>query len=104
MGSVTEADVVQGLSNKEFVLHYQPKVSLVTNRVVGAEGLARWRRQDGSVATPAAFMPAVLAAGLSKTLSLQLLDRLIQDMHDTLGADIRISFNVGVEDFEDDAL
>jgi sensor c-di-GMP phosphodiesterase-like protein len=49
MGSVTEADI----------LYYQPKVSLVTNRVVGAEGLARWRRQDGSVAAPGAFMPAV---------------------------------------------
>jgi EAL domain-containing protein (putative c-di-GMP-specific phosphodiesterase class I) len=104
MESVTEADIVQGLSNKEFILHYQPKVSLITNRVVGAEGLVRWRRQDGSMATPAAFMPAVLAAGLSRTLTLQLLDRLIQDMDDTLGAGIRISFNVGVDDFEDDAL
>jgi EAL domain-containing protein (putative c-di-GMP-specific phosphodiesterase class I) len=104
MRSVTEADVVQGLSSKEFILYYQPKVSLITNRVVGAEGLARWRRQDGSVATPAAFMPAVQEAGLSKALTRQLLDRLLQDMRDTLGADIRISFNVGVDDFEDDTL
>jgi EAL domain-containing protein (putative c-di-GMP-specific phosphodiesterase class I) len=104
MGSVSEAELVQGLSNKEFTLYYQPKVSLVTNRVVGAEGLARWRRQDGSVAAPGAFMPAVRAAGLSTTLTLQLLVRLIEDMRETLGADMRISFNVGVNDFEDDAL
>jgi len=104
MRSVTGTDIVQGLSNGEFVLYYQPKVSLITNRVVGAEGLARWRRQDGSVATPGAFMPAVQEAGLLKALTRQLLARLIQDMHDTLGEDIRISFNVGVDDFEDDTL
>jgi EAL domain-containing protein (putative c-di-GMP-specific phosphodiesterase class I) len=104
MQSVPEAEVVQGLANREFILFYQPKVSLITNRVVGAEALARWRRQDGSVATPAAFMPAVQEAGLSKALTRQLLERLLQDLHHTLGADIRISFNVGVDDFEDDML
>lgn len=104
MHSFTEADIAQGLSNKEFVLYYQPKVSLISNRVAGAEALARWRRRDGSVATPAAFMPAVQQAGLMKALTLQLLDRLVQDMHDTLGADLRLSFNVGVDDFEDDVL
>ncbi len=104
MPTITEAEIVQGLQDREFLLYYQPKASLITNRIVGAEGLVRWRRRDGSLVPPAAFIPVMQGAGLLKTLTRQLLDQLLLDMEGTLGADIRISINVGVEDFEDDTL
>jgi EAL domain-containing protein (putative c-di-GMP-specific phosphodiesterase class I) len=104
MPTVTEAGIVQALHDREFVLYYQPKASLITNRIVGAEGLVRWRRRDGSVAAPGAFLPILQQEGLMGTLTRQLLDQLMHDMNGILGADIRISFNVGVDDFDDDAL
>jgi len=104
MPTITEAELVQGLQDHEFILYYQPKASLVTNRVVGAEALARWRRPDGSVVSPSVFIPPMQEAGLLRRLTRQLLARLMHDMEGALGADIRVSFNVGVEDFEDDAL
>ena len=104
MPTVTEAEIVQALHDREFLLYYQPKASLITNRIVGAEGLVRWRRRDGSVVSPAAFIPLMQGAGLLKPLTHQLLAQLLLDMEGTLGADIRISINVGVEDFEDDTL
>lgn len=104
MPGITEAEIVQGLRNKEFILYYQPKASLITNRIVGAEALARWRRPDGSIATPAAFLPAMQDPKRLRALTLALLSQLMHDMDNTLGADIRISFNVSVGDFEDDTL
>jgi EAL domain-containing protein (putative c-di-GMP-specific phosphodiesterase class I) len=104
MPTISEADIVQGLQDNEFILYYQPKASLITDRIVGAEGLVRWRRRDGSLLSPGAFIPLMQEAGLLKTLTRQLLAQLLHDMDGVLGADLRISFNVGVEDFEDDTL
>lgn len=104
MPTHTEAEIVQGLRDGEFVLYYQPKASLITNRIVGAEALVRWHRADGNVVGPAGFIPVMQGTALLKTLTAQLLTQLMHDMSGTLGADIRISFNVSVEDFEDDAL
>jgi EAL domain-containing protein (putative c-di-GMP-specific phosphodiesterase class I) len=100
----TEAEIVQGLHDDEFILYYQPKASLTTNRIVGAEALVRWRRCDGSMVAPGVFLPLMQQTGLLKTLTRQLLAQLLRDMEGGLGADIRISLNVGVEDFEDDTL
>ena len=41
-----------------FIPHYQPKLCLATNRIIGFEALARWRREDGTLLTPAHFAPA----------------------------------------------
>jgi EAL domain-containing protein (putative c-di-GMP-specific phosphodiesterase class I) len=104
MLTFTKADIVQGMSNREFVLYYQPKVSLLTNRIVGAEALARWQRPDGSVMAPGTFFPAVERAGLMSRFTLALLPQLLEDIGSVLGTDLRISFNVSASDFDDDRL
>ena len=38
-------------------LWYQPKIELRTKRMVGAEGLLRARRPDGSIVPPGDFLP-----------------------------------------------
>src|SRR5690606_2274542 len=52
------------LANNEFVLHYQPKIEVLSGRVVGVEALLRWRRNDGSLASPAQFIPLAEETGL----------------------------------------
>lgn len=39
----------QGLSNGEFNVHYQPRVSLLTGQVVSFEALVRWHPADASI-------------------------------------------------------
>ncbi|NNG21460.1 EAL domain-containing protein [Telluria aromaticivorans] len=105
MTTFTEGDIAQGIANKEFMLYYQPKASLITNRIVGAEALARWRRPDGTVQSPASFIQVAERSGLIKDLALQLLPPLVHELADTgLGTDLCVSFNVTAQDFEDDTL
>jgi len=54
----------QALEQREFVLHYQPKVNLETGAITGAEALIRWQRPDGQLVPPAQFVPIAEECGL----------------------------------------
>ncbi len=68
-GKVTLGDV---LRRNWFELWYQPKIDLRAKRLVGAEGLVRARRPDGSLLSPGAFLP-----GASEEDMLALTERVI---------------------------
>lgn len=45
------------LKNKEFLLYFQPKINLKTNKVVGSEVLIRWHTNDEGIISPQYFIP-----------------------------------------------
>ena len=45
------------LEKEQFELYFQPKISLETGTVKGAEALIRWRQEDGSFRSPLEFIP-----------------------------------------------
>src|SRR5260370_19779260 len=78
-------------------LWYQPKIELRTKRLVGAEGLLRARRPDGSIVPPGDFLP-----GAKEEEMLALTERVIvtalRDFEDCAvhGASVKLSVNVPV--------
>ncbi|HEX8757180.1 MAG TPA: EAL domain-containing protein [Steroidobacteraceae bacterium] len=52
------------LDGDQFMLHYQPKVSIATGELVGAEGLLRWNDPQRGIVAPAVFLPVLEATGL----------------------------------------
>jgi diguanylate cyclase (GGDEF)-like protein len=52
------------LDADQFMLHYQPKVSIATGELVGAEGLLRWNDPQTGVVSPAVFLPVLESTGL----------------------------------------
>jgi predicted signal transduction protein with EAL and GGDEF domain len=52
-----EAELGQALERGEFVLYYQPEVSLHDGSVVGFEALLRWQHPEKGVLKPSAFVP-----------------------------------------------
>jgi diguanylate cyclase (GGDEF)-like protein/PAS domain S-box-containing protein len=54
----------QAITNEDFVLHYQPKVSLASHRIVGAEALVRWNSAHSGMVSPASFIPLAEETGL----------------------------------------
>jgi EAL domain-containing protein (putative c-di-GMP-specific phosphodiesterase class I) len=54
----------RALERNEFILHYQPKISVVTREVVGAEALIRWQHPERGLLTAAEFMAVLENCGL----------------------------------------
>lgn len=52
------------LDGRQFVLHYQPKISIATGELVGAEGLLRWNDPQRGIVAPAVFLPVLESTGL----------------------------------------
>ena len=48
----------------ELFAHFQPKFDLATRALVGVEALMRWRGVDGSMVSPARFVPVLEQTGL----------------------------------------
>jgi diguanylate cyclase (GGDEF)-like protein/PAS domain S-box-containing protein len=59
-----ENQLRHALDNDEFVLHYQPKISLVTGMVTGAEALIRWNDPLTGLVLPGHFIPILEETGL----------------------------------------
>jgi diguanylate cyclase (GGDEF)-like protein/PAS domain S-box-containing protein len=52
-----EAELRRALEQGEFVLYYQPEVSLYNGSMVGLEALLRWQHPERGLLKPSAFVP-----------------------------------------------
>jgi len=59
-----EADLPSAISQNQLLLNYQPKVSCLTNEVVGFEALLRWSHPESGLISPADFIPVIESSGL----------------------------------------
>ena len=59
-----ENDMRRALDNGEFILHYQPQVSLSTGTVIGFEALVRWQHPEKGLIPPMDFLSIAEETGL----------------------------------------
>ncbi|MBF0144731.1 MAG: EAL domain-containing protein [Magnetococcales bacterium] len=76
-------EIMQGLDNNEFVLHYQPKISLLTGKIIGAEALIRWQRGSKMV-PPVEFIPHCERTGFTPFLTKRVIHLLSDDIRKML--------------------
>ena len=75
-----ENQMRQALDREEFILHYQPKVSVATGRLAGAEALIRWNDPaSGLLVAPSRFIPILEETGLIYQVGLWALRQAIRD-------------------------
>lgn len=57
-------DLHHAVERREFELHYQPKVDLLSGVIIGMEALIRWRHPQRGLISPVEFIPALEDSGL----------------------------------------
>lgn len=64
----TLTELQYALSNGRITYYLQPQVDMETGEIIGAEALTRWIDKDGSLISPATFIPALEKSGFVVTL------------------------------------
>ena len=68
------AELPRAIDAGQLVLHYQPKVDLLTGRIAGVEALVRWEHPRLGRLAPDRFLPLVEQAGIMRDLTLKALE------------------------------
>jgi EAL domain-containing protein (putative c-di-GMP-specific phosphodiesterase class I) len=85
-----------------FRLHYQPRIDIVTNRVIGAEALLRWRDADLGEIPPVRFIPVAEESGFIAALGSWVLHEAVKQAASwrASGIDIVVAVNVSALQFQ----
>jgi diguanylate cyclase (GGDEF)-like protein/PAS domain S-box-containing protein len=59
-----ESDLRSAIDENNFLVYYQPEVSLTTGKVVGYEALVRWNHPERGIVMPGEFLPVAEETGL----------------------------------------
>ena len=85
------------LDEDQFLLYYQPKVTLRTGTIVGVEALLRWQDPENGVTAPGVFLPLLESAGLMPAIGTWALKKAASDARHWRGEGlppIRIAVNI----------
>ncbi len=98
-----EARLRRALERDEFVLHYQPQVSVADGRLIGCEALLRWQPPGEALVSPLTFIPLAEETGLIRPLGEWVLRTACVQMKAWLDAGmapITLAVNVSSRQFE----
>jgi sensor c-di-GMP phosphodiesterase-like protein len=100
------AEIERALKAGEFVPYYQPIVDIRTGRLRGAEVLMRWRKADGTIVPPAAFIPLAESSGLIIELTRVMMRRACHELGSALGRrpHLKVGFNLTARHFDDEEI
>ena len=104
---LVEAALRRALKNHEFVLHYQPRVSVASGRATGAEALLRWRHPEWGLVEPARFVPLLEETGMVVPVGAWVLAeacRQARSWQDAGLPPLRVSVNLSSRQFRSESL
>ncbi len=101
-----EARLRHALERGELLLHYQPLLNLATDAVTDVEALLRWRMDDGTLVSPADFIPLAEETGLIVPIGQWVLRTACQQARQwqRAGLELRVAVNLSARQFRDDRL
>jgi len=100
------SEIAEAIDRREFELHMQPKVDLKTGRIVGVEGLARWRHPEFGLLLPGSFFHAVEVASDYHRFTSEIIRQAVDFAASAAAAghDLNVAVNLGSMSFLDQNL
>jgi sensor c-di-GMP phosphodiesterase-like protein len=97
------SEIERALAAGEFIPYYQPIVDIKSGGLLGAEVLARWRKPDGTLIPPGAFIPLLESSGLIFDLTRSLMRQVCSEAGGAFAnrPNMYLTFNVAPSHFGD---
>lgn len=73
-------ELKQALEQGQFILHYQPKISMRSGFIKGVEALARWQHPERGIISPFHFIPAMEGSALMEPFTLAIVDLVLKQL------------------------
>jgi sensor c-di-GMP phosphodiesterase-like protein len=99
-------ELKRALQDGELVPYYQPIVDIRSGQLQGAEVLVRWRKPDGTLVLPGAFIPLAESSGLIREMTRDLMKRVCVEAGSALSRrpGLKVSFNFAGKLFSDETI
>jgi diguanylate cyclase (GGDEF)-like protein/PAS domain S-box-containing protein len=102
-----ETELRRAVDRQEFVIFYQPVISLVSGQVTTVEALLRWNHPVRGILTPDEFMSLAEETGLIVSIGkwvLQTACRQMKQWREAGHREMRVAVNVSIRQFQDQSL
>jgi len=99
---IMESKLNRALENNELSLHYQPKIDLSTDTVMGMEALLRWDNEDLGSVKPDTFIPVAEDNGLILSLGEWVISQALEDtaaLHQEGFEFLKVAVNLSLRQF-----
>lgn len=100
---ITSDEVFDGFEKGQFIPYYQPKVEVLSGRIVGVEALARWDHPSRGLVSPAKFMPVIEANNLTNSLTFIMFEQAFGDLKKwgAMNIPVKVAVNVTATEIAD---
>jgi sensor c-di-GMP phosphodiesterase-like protein len=98
--------IKNALMSDELVPYYQPIIDINSGKLLGAEILVRWRKSDGAIVEPAAFISIIETSDLVRDLTRFLIRRVCAEVGTMLAIrpQMYVAFNIAPRHISDPAI
>lgn len=93
------SNVENGINNNQFLLHYQPKINMITGQCIGVEALIRWNHPEKGLLSPLKFEEALLHSSLGVSIGEWVIEEAIRQHISWLDKDIFLPISVNISPF-----
>ncbi|MDO9208827.1 MAG: EAL domain-containing protein [Sulfuricurvum sp.] len=96
-------DMHRALEDREFVLYYQPKIHILSGKIIGAEALIRWNHHEKGLIYPNNFITIAENTGFILKLGTWIIEEtaeMISRLQHSGYTDVHVSCNVSTRQFQ----
>lgn len=103
LNHIDNAKIVSALENNHFVVYYQPKIEIKSNKIIGVEALIRWQPPQHDLIPPDAFIPIAESSEIIVPLTYWVINQSLKEYAEwkSLLNKIQLSINLSTKSLID---